>query len=141
MACSKVLNYCTQQSQYKKGIMPDTIIECRSIMIIVVLAACLALAVPDLDDLISLIGAVASSSLALIFPSILSILVFWKVRRNVRWLGCLPWPVWVTKDVLICLLGIIGTAFGTYAAMHSIVKYFQTDHLQTNACQITYFPH
>lgn len=80
---------------------------------------------PDLNDLIALIGAVASSSLALIFPSLLAILVFWKKRRETRWLGCLPWPVWVVKDLLIALLGVVGTLFGTYASILSIVHFFK----------------
>ena len=95
---------------------------------------------PDLDDLISLIGAVASSALALIFPPTLSILVFWRIRRDIHWLGCLWWPVWVVKDVLIVLLGVVGTLFGTYASIYNIVKYFQTQHAGEKACDISYFP-
>ena len=89
---------------------------------------------PDLDDLISLIGAVASSALALIFPSILSILVFWRIRSGVFWFGCLPWRVWVVKDVLIALLGILGTIFGTYAAIDNIVQYFHQQHTGEETC-------
>ena len=98
------------------------------------------MAVPDLDDLISLIGAVASSALALIFPSILSVLIFWRVRSETSWLGCLPWPVWVTKDALIAILGVLGSAFGTYAAMDNIIIYFKRNDEADRACDITYFP-
>ena len=104
------------------------------------LVAGIALAVPDLDDLISLIGAVASSTLALIFPSILSILVFWRIRNEFFWLGCFPWPVWVAKDILIALLGVLGTISGTYVSMNRIVTYFQANHAAERACDITYFP-
>ena len=95
-------------------------------------AACIALAVPDLNDLIALIGAVASSSLALIFPSLLAILVFWRRRSETYWLGCLPWPIWMVKDLLIALLGMVGTVFGTYAAISSIVHFFALCQLNHN---------
>ena len=98
------------------------------------------MAVPDLDDLISLIGAIASSGLALIFPSILSILVFWSVRKETLWLGYLPWPVWMTKDILIALLGLLGTIFGTYAAINNIIGYFKNNDNADKACDVTYFP-
>ena len=97
------------------------------------------MAVPDLNDLISLIGAVASSGLALIFPPVLSILVFWRIRRDIRWLGYLRWPVWVVKDILIILLGVVGTLFGTYASIHSIVEFFKDDHAKEKACDTTYW--
>ena len=96
--------------------------------------ACIALAVPDLDDLISLIGAVASSALALIFPPLLSILVFWRIRHKFRWLGCLPWPVWVGKDVLIITLGVVGSMFGTYASIDNIVHFFRHDKQANDSC-------
>ena len=98
-----------------------------------IIAALIALAVPDLDDLISLIGAVASSGLALIFPPLLSILVFWRIRHKCHWLGCFPWPVWVVKDVLIATLGVVGSLFGTYAAIRRIVLYFRQE-LHSDGC-------
>jgi proton-coupled amino acid transporter len=100
----------------------------------------IAIAIPDLEDLLSLIGAVASSMLALIFPSILSIMIFWPIRRETSWLGCLPWPVWVVKDAFIALLGVVGSVFGTYASISNIVAYFQGGDEADKACDITYFP-
>ena len=98
------------------------------------------MAVPDLDDLISLIGAVASSMLALVFPSLLSLMIFWPVRRKASWLGILSWPVWVVKDVCIALLGVVGSLFGTYASIDNIVVYFQGSDGANSACDVTYFP-
>ena len=106
----------------------------------IMFAGGIAMAVPDLDDLISLIGAVASSTLALVFPSVLSIMIFWPIRRETTWLGCLPWPIWVVKDVLIALLGVVGSVFGTYASIDNIVAYFQGEDAADKACDITYFP-
>ncbi len=84
------------------------------------LPAALAMAIPDLDDLISLVGAFASSALALIFPPVLEMLVFWNSPDH-KWCG-LPRPFWITKDILIMTLGIVGFAVGTFASIQEIVK-------------------
>ena len=81
----------------------------------------IAIGIPDLGDLISLVGAIASSALALMFPPLFEILVFWRQWRY----GCLPFPVWFTKNILIILLGVVGSCFGTYAAISSIVTFFK----------------
>ena len=84
----------------------------------------LAMSIPDLGDLLSLIGAVASSALALIFPSLIHLLTFWGYP-NKKCLRCLPKPVWVIKDILIMMIGAIGLIFGTGAAIYNIVLYFE----------------
>ena len=100
-----------------------------------------ALALPDLGDLISLVGAVASSALALIFPPLLHILVFIKgdsadqqngLRAKLKqtemeqtlWITRFKKAAWVAKDVLIMVLGFFGFALGTYASIDGLVKYF-----------------
>ena len=85
-------------------------------------AAIIAIVVPDLEDLIALIGAVASSALALIFPALLEIAVFWPDRRERKFLFVLPWVVWVVKDCLILFLGIAGLMLGTYASISNIIQ-------------------
>lgn len=99
------------------------------------LSASFALAIPDLGDLITLIGAFASSSLALIFPPIIEIVVFWNVPER-TWFWKLRKPVWLIKDIAIMTLGIVGFAFGTYAATREIVKSFGTHHakIQCGVC-------
>ena len=92
----------------------------------------LALAIPDLGDLISLIGAFASSALALIFPPVLEILVFGKVPNH-KLLG-LPRPVWFTKDILILMLGIVGFLFGTYASLVEIGKNIAKGNTEPEYC-------
>ena len=72
---------------------------------------------PDLGDLISLIGALASSALALIFPALLEILAFWPFGGE----GHRQLEAWLIKDVLIILLGAIGLLFGTYASLSNII--------------------
>lgn len=83
----------------------------------------LALTVPDLSDLLSLVGAFASSMLAFIFPPLLEIVTFWKSKKDRSWL-LLPWPFWVAKDMLILILGLLGFMFGTFANIDSIVEYY-----------------
>lgn len=70
--------------------------------------------IPNLGAIISLVGAVSSSTLALIFPPIIEIITFWPDR-----LGKYDWILW--KDVLIMLFGIAGFVFGTYASVANIL--------------------
>ncbi|CAA9995095.1 unnamed protein product [Nesidiocoris tenuis] len=72
---------------------------------------CLAIAIPNLSAVISLVGALSSSTLALIFPPIIEIVTFWDSGLSKRT---------VIKDVLIALFGFTGFLFGTYASLHNI---------------------
>ena len=82
------------------------------------LLAGLAIGIPKLDLFISLIGAFASSALAIIFPPILEILVFYRTNED-RWQKVL----WVTKSVIIIVLGMLGFVTGTYVAVRNIANY------------------
>ena len=74
----------------------------------------LAITVPHLELMISLIGALASSALALIFPPIIQILALWPDGK-LRW-----WHI--VKDILIVLFGILGFVAGTITSIMEIVK-------------------
>ena len=109
--------------------------------------ASLAIGVPDLGDLLTLIGAVASSGLAMIFPPLIHMLTYWNEdkgiereksvhvggvngegegrREEIRSASIFPKPIWIAKDIAIITLGVVGCAFGTYAALHSIVLFFE----------------
>ena len=84
--------------------------------------------VPDLGDLLTLIVAVGSSGLAMIFPPLIHILTYWnqqqpltiegdlnggvRSRRSQRSAASiLPKPFWVVKDTAIMTLGVVGCAF------------------------------
>ena len=82
------------------------------------LLAGLAISIPKLDLFISLIGAFASSALAIIFPPILEILVFYRTNED-RWQKVL----WVTKSVVIIVVGVLGFVTGTYVAVRNIANY------------------
>ncbi len=127
------------------------------------------MAVPDLGDLISLVGAVASNALALIFPPILSTLVFFR-RDHLPWnvtsqlasipdrkegeertvedagveatspLVAMKQVLWIIKNLCIVLLGLVGFVMGTYATIENIVKFFEANAGGKNTC-INFFPH
>ena len=99
--------------------------------LLVMITASMAAAIPDLGDLISLMGALASSALSFLFPTILETLVFWS-DRNRKFMFCFGKPFWITKNVLIFVLGIVGTCVGTYGAIRGLVQFSTTPSQQIN---------
>ncbi len=87
------------------------------------ITAILAVSIPDLEDLITLVGAGASSCLAFIFPPLIEMLTFGNDRKR-KWFWIIPWPLWIIKDICIMLLGLTGFCFGTFAALYSIIHSF-----------------
>ncbi|CAG0914220.1 unnamed protein product [Notodromas monacha] len=77
---------------------------------LVLLTFALAALVPNVGLFISLVGAVSSSFLALVFPPMLDCVVFWSQLTWVR----------VTKNVAISLLGVLGFITGTYASLEQV---------------------
>lgn len=75
----------------------------------------LAALIPNLGAVISLVGAVSSSTLALIFPPLIEIITFWPDG-----LGRNYWVLW--KDLAIMTFGICGFVFGTYTSVAQIVN-------------------
>ncbi|XP_023289465.1 proton-coupled amino acid transporter 1 isoform X2 [Orussus abietinus] len=76
----------------------------------------LAEAIPQLGLFISLVGAVSSTALALMFPPIIEMVVCWQNAT----LGVFT----ILKDILILLIGLLGFATGTYESLTSIVREF-----------------
>ncbi len=74
----------------------------------------LAAVIPKLDLFMSLVGAVSSSFLALIFPPVLELITFWPKASN--WI--------VAKDIAIILFGLTGFGTGTYASLEAIISAF-----------------
>ncbi|KAK2589257.1 hypothetical protein KPH14_007817 [Odynerus spinipes] len=77
----------------------------------------LAAAIPQLGLFISLVGAVSSTALALLFPPIIEIVVCLQ-NANLS-------PFMIVKDVAIVLIGLLGFATGTYESITSIIKAFE----------------
>ena len=74
--------------------------------------------VPRIDLFIALIGAIASSTLAIIVPVLLDLIVFWPMNNyNKKQLF---------KDIVILIFGIYIFGAGTYTSMYDIIKYLKT---------------
>ena len=81
-----------------------------------VLTAGLAVGIPQLGNLISLVGAVGSTSLAIILPAAIHILTFHYDQTLSRLV--------FTKDLLIIIFGGLGAAAALFATIVDIVKHF-----------------
>lgn len=76
-------------------------------------AGILAILIPRLDLVISLVGSVSSSALALIIPALLEIVIFYSEDMS-----C----VTLAKDIMISILGLLGCIFGTYQALYELTQ-------------------
>ena len=79
----------------------------------------MAVTVPWLDLLVSLLGAVKMSTLAIMIPAVIDIASDWerfnetKIKRN------------CVKNCLIFVFGLFGCVIGTYVSILNIVHNFQ----------------
>lgn len=78
----------------------------------------LAEAIPQLGLFISLVGAVSSTALALIFPPIMEMVIC--SQRPTASLNTM------IKDLCILLIGVFGCVTGTYQSVASIVEAFSS---------------
>ncbi|XP_031209295.1 proton-coupled amino acid transporter 3 isoform X2 [Mastomys coucha] len=72
-----------------------------------------AVLIPRLDLVISLVGSVSSSALALIIPPLLEITTFYSEN-----ISCAT----IVKDIMISILGLLGCVFGTYQALYEMTQ-------------------
>ncbi|KAH9497816.1 hypothetical protein DERF_013772 [Dermatophagoides farinae] len=86
---------------------------------LVIFTVALAAAIPKLDLFISLVGAISSSGIALMFPPIIDICVLWNEEKGFK-----KWTWIFIKDGAIFLLGIAGFTTGTYASIENILIHF-----------------
>ncbi|XP_060520345.1 proton-coupled amino acid transporter 2-like [Cylas formicarius] len=86
----------------------------RSLLVLVTFI--LAEAIPFLGLFISLVGAVSSSALALIFPAIIDIVCASGFNRLTKFV--------LIKDSIIIFIGALGTLTGGYESISAIVKAF-----------------
>ncbi|KAM7354296.1 proton-coupled amino acid transporter-like protein acs isoform 2-T2 [Cochliomyia hominivorax] len=84
-------------------------------IVLVTFTFMLAACIPNLGPIISLVGAISSSALALIAPPCIEIITFWPIG-----FGRLKWILW--KDIGILIFGICGFVFGTYASIAQILN-------------------
>ncbi|XP_028315971.1 proton-coupled amino acid transporter 1 isoform X2 [Gouania willdenowi] len=79
---------------------------------LVIFTCILAVLIPELDLVISLVGSVSSSFLALIFPPLLQILTFHDDGLT---------PPLLLKNLIISLIGAVGFVSGTYIAISELI--------------------
>ncbi|XP_039095374.1 proton-coupled amino acid transporter 3 isoform X3 [Hyaena hyaena] len=85
-----------------------------SVRIALVCLTCVsAILIPRLDLVISFMGSVSSSALALIIPPLLEIITFYPEDMS-----C----VTIAKDIMISILGLLGCVFGTYQALYELIQ-------------------
>ncbi|GAB1603777.1 proton-coupled amino acid transporter 1-like isoform X1 [Argonauta hians] len=95
----------------------STIIDFLLRIILICALTGFAIIVPHLDLLISLIGAFASSGLALIFPPLIEVLTYSAEGETLSRLV-------IVKNVFIFLVGVIGFITGTYSSVMEIINKF-----------------
>ncbi|CAL4062977.1 unnamed protein product, partial [Meganyctiphanes norvegica] len=84
--------------------------------VLVLLTFVLAAAIPNIGLFISLIGAVASTTLALIFPMITEILTFWPDMGK--------YNITLIKAIIIMIIGFFGFLVGGASSIAGIIQFF-----------------
>ncbi|XP_071439194.1 proton-coupled amino acid transporter-like protein pathetic, partial [Hetaerina americana] len=100
------------KTEWKGPFQPEHVYR----MFLVLFTACIALAIPALDSLMGLIGAVCISTAGLLFPAILE-----TVYRYEN-LGKFKWIMW--KNIIIFLFGTLGFVTGVWTSIVGIIASF-----------------
>jgi len=80
----------------------------------------LAAAIPKLDLFISLVGAVSSSTLALMAPPIIDTVTYWESSRMTK--------KRIFVNGMFFVLGFVGFLTGSFVSIGNIIKYFSNPH-------------
>ncbi|XP_006893804.1 PREDICTED: proton-coupled amino acid transporter 2 [Elephantulus edwardii] len=80
---------------------------------IVCLTCSVAILIPRLDLVLSLVGSVSGSALALIIPPLLEIITYYSEGMS---------PFIIAKNALISMLGFVGFVVGTYQALNELIQ-------------------
>nr|CUU98648.1 hypothetical transcript [Hymenolepis microstoma] len=85
---------------------------------LVLLTYAIAMLVPHLDLMVSLLGAISSSVLAILAPPILEIIHYWPEREQIPWF----YAKIAAKNVFIISVGVFSAVFGTAATVLEIAR-------------------
>ncbi|XP_019820830.1 proton-coupled amino acid transporter 2 [Bos indicus] len=77
------------------------------------LTCILAILIPRLDLVLSLVGSLSGSALAFIIPPLLEISTYYSEGLS---------PITIIKDTLISILGFVGFVMGTYQALDELIQ-------------------
>ena len=84
-------------------------------IIVVLITFSVAMLIPNLGLLLSLIGSVCSTVLALVFPPVLEFIVILSEGKRIHWFIFI-------KNSIILMLAVLGFVTGGYESIKSIVK-------------------
>jgi proton-coupled amino acid transporter len=87
--------------------------------LMVLLTFIFAQLVPKLSLLLSLIGALCSTVLALFFPPVIQCILHWQSDETSNYI--------TIKNIVILLVALLGFSTGTYESVSAIVKDFQNN--------------
>ena len=73
----------------------------------------MAILIPRLDLVLSLVGSLSGSALALIIPPLLEITTYYSEGMS---------PITIVKDALISILGIVGFVVGTCLTLYELIQ-------------------
>lgn len=104
----------TIRSKFTVYNLLESIFRCALVLVTYLLA----IGIPKLNLFISLVGAIACSTLALIIPPILDFMLFWRSSKHRVYM--------FTKNVFILLFGVYIFVSGTLVSIEDIIKYYQT---------------
>jgi len=90
---------------------------------LVLITFLLAAAIPILELFISLVGAASSSTLALMAPPLIHLMVNWEDFKGTKG------KILILRNVFLFMVGFIGFITGTYVTLGQIINYFVTGHL------------
>lgn len=113
------------QCSSKKQLILELCLRALLVFITFVLAS----VIPLLHLFIALVGALASSSLALIFPPIIELVTIWNSNISRSKLNLI-----IAKNIFLVSFGLVGSVIGTYTAGSGIA--FCLNHKTDPTCQV-----